>query len=134
MTARAEGASMARAEAAWGADMPDWVRVLAEACDAASQGRVAARLPRPDGGRYSTAVVSYVLARRYAGDLAAVEQGVRAALMADEVACPALGALPLADCLAWQAKARNFAPTSSQRTAMYRACRACPRHIKEGDR
>lgn len=113
--------ALSRAEAAWGADLPDWVRVLAAAADRTSQTQAA----RTVG--YSAATVSYVLSRRYAGDMDRVERAVRAALMGATVACPALGALPLADCLEWQKRAGDFQPTGSRRLLMYRACRACPR-------
>jgi len=109
-----------RAAAAWGEAMPDWVRALAESADATSQARVAKRIG------YSPAVVSHVLANRYPGDLDKVATTIRAHLMAGAVACPELGALPLADCLDWRAKAKAFAATSSRRLLMYRACRACP--------
>lgn len=113
--------AVARAEEAWGADLPDWVRVLAEAADRTSQAKAAAAVG------YSAATVSYVLKGTYTGDLTKVEQAVRASLMEADVECPELGTLRLADCLDWQTKAAAYEPTSSRRLLMYRACNACPR-------
>lgn len=116
---KAANSAAARAAAAWGEDVPDWVAALAQAADTTSQARAAHRIG------YSAAVVSLVLAGRYPGDLEKVETAVRAHLMAGTVACPELGSLPLADCLEWRRKAAAFAATSSRRLLMYRACRAC---------
>lgn len=113
--------AVARAEAAWGADLPDWVRVLAEEADRSSQARTATAIG------YSAAVVSYVLKRSYTGDLAKVEEAVRASLMEAAVECPELGTMPLADCLDWQKKAEAFHATSGRRRLMYHACRNCSR-------
>lgn len=113
--------AVARAEAAWGTDMPDWVRVLAEAADRTSQAKASAAIG------YSAATVSYVLKATYAGDLAKVEQAVRASLMEADVVCPELGTLRLADCLDWQGKAGKYEATSSRRLLLYRACNGCPR-------
>lgn len=109
----------------WGTELPDWVEVLAGACQRTSQTRVAALIDR------SPAVVSQVLRRKYPGDMAALEDLVRGALMAGTVACPALGNLPSNECRGWMAKARSFGNTNALRVRMYRACRACPRFRKE---
>lgn len=42
---------VATAEAHWGADMPDWIRALAEACAETSQNKVATRIGRSAGPR-----------------------------------------------------------------------------------
>lgn len=113
------GKAMARARAAWGEAMPDWIVALAEACDAASQSRVAGRLS------YSPAVINQVLKGVYPGDVWKVEMAVRGALMAETVACPVLGEIDTQRCLVEQR--RPFAATSSLRVQVYRACRAgCP--------
>lgn len=109
----------------WGEGLPDWVAALAEACQRSSQTRVAALIDR------SPAVVSQVLRRKYPGDMVALEDLVRGALMAGTVACPALGTLPLNECRGWMAKARSFGNTNALRVRMYRACRACPRFTRE---
>ncbi|TIV63290.1 MAG: transcriptional regulator, partial [Mesorhizobium sp.] len=56
------------------------------------------------------------------------EQMVRGALMAETVDCPVLGPLGRNACLDWQAK--PFAPTSSHRMTMHRACKTCPQRRK----
>lgn len=112
------------ARQSWGAALPDWVEALAEACRQSSQARVAARIHR------SPAVVSQVLRRKYPGDMAALEDLVRGALMAGTVDCPALGTLPLHECRGWMAKARSFGNTNALRVQMYRACRGCARFRK----
>lgn len=109
------------ARAHWGPDLPDWVLALARACAETSQNKVAGQIGR------SAALVSTVLRRQYPGDLVAVEELVRAHLLAETVRCPALGTLPLHECRDWRAKARDFANTNSLRVRMWRACRACPR-------
>lgn len=108
-------AALERARAAWGAEMPEWVRVLAEACDASSQAKVAARL------KYSGAAISQVLRRLYQADLSTIETAVRAQLMATSVDCPVLGPLPLADCQHHQAQ--PYTNTSPLAIELYRACR-----------
>ena len=101
---------------AWG-NAPDWVIVLAEACNLESQVGVARRVD------YSASVVNAVLSNSYQkGDIARFEQAVRGALMAETVICPAKGDLPRNACLSWQKK--PFDPTNSGRVRMYHACRA----------
>lgn len=118
--------ALARMEAAWGPDAPDWVRALAEECERTSQ-RVAATAIG-----YSPAAVSNVLKARYGrdgygGDLRAVEQAVRGALMGAEIDCPELGPIPAHGCLEWQRRAATLITTNPLRLRMYRACRSCPR-------
>jgi hypothetical protein len=108
-----------RAEAAWGADLPDWIGALAGACDATSQARVAATVG------YSAAAISTVLRKCYPGDVGKVERAVRGALMNATVDCPVVGTLAHNECLAHQRA--PFAATNVQRVALYRACRGgCP--------
>ena len=108
---------LANARAAWGAALPDWVEVLAEAANAHTATEVARRIA------YSTAVVSSVCSGKYAGDLGRVEAKVRGVFMGDVVACPVLDEIPRDVCLAEQKK--RFFGTSSIRTKLYRACPAC---------
>lgn len=108
----------------WGMDMPDWVEALARACAASSQNKVAAKLDR------SASLVSNVLRNRYSGNMRAFEELVRGVYLAETVACPALGALPLHECSAWRAKARSFRNTNTLRVRMYRACHTCPRFAR----
>lgn len=115
------------ARAHWGEALPDWVAALAEACAATSQARVADRIGRSAG------LVSQVLRAKYPGDLRAVEDLVRGALMAGTVECPALGTLPTHECRGWMAKARSPASTNALRVRMYRACPRCPRFRHGGE-
>lgn len=117
---------MARARAAWGDPLPDWVAVLARACMQSSQKKVAQKIGMSDG------VVSQTLGRSYAGDMAGVESRVRGAFMNGTVECPALrGPMALNACADWQRSAQRWTPGNPTRTAMYRACRRCPRFTEE---
>lgn len=107
---------------AWGADMPDWIGVLAAECTRTSQAKVAARLDR------SGAVVSQVLRRTYAADYLRIEERVRGVLMAGQVTCPGLGEIPLQACQDWRGKAAHFAIGNPTRVRMFHACNRCPRH------
>lgn len=113
--------------AAWGPEVPDWVQRLAEECDRTSQSKVAARLNR------SAALVSTVLRRKYAGDMAAVEEVVRGVYLGGTVACPALGTISTAICRDWMRLAGSYSNETSERVRMRRACRACPRFMKGTD-
>jgi hypothetical protein len=118
---------VATARQHWGEAIPDWVEALAEACQSSSQSRVAERIGR------SAAVVSQVLRAKYPGDLRAVEDLVRGALMSGIVECPALGLVPTNECRVWMGKARVFGNTNALRVRMYRACRACARYQHGGE-
>ncbi len=112
------GAAELRTAGAWRV-RPDWVKALAIACDVSSQSAVARQLG------YSPAVVSTVLANKYQGDLTAVEQAVRGALMAQTILCPVVGELSSQACNAHQRQ--PWAPHNPQRIQFYKACRAgCP--------
>ncbi len=113
--------SLDAARAAWGEDLPDWIEALARECDASSQSKIAARLGR------SPALVSQVLRRKYAADLAGVEQVFRGVFEQLTVECPSLGELPANACRDWQLKAARFVNVNSLRVRMYRACHSCPR-------
>lgn len=106
--------------------MSDWIDSLRTACAETSQARVARRIG------YSGAAVSQVLAGKYTGSLAAVEQAVRGALMDARVTCPILG--PIAANICGGHQRSDFAATTPQRVALYRACRGgCPHaHKREG--
>jgi hypothetical protein len=109
------------AKAAWGAAMPDWIGILAAACDRSSQSMVAKQLG------YSSSVISSVLRRNYVGSLETVEKAVRGALMAETLNCPVLAEIATHECLANQKRAREFSAGSSIRVRLYRACRGpCP--------
>lgn len=110
-----------KARLAW-VDVPDWVAELASLVDRGGLNAAGKRIG------YSAAVVSQVINRRYAGDLARVEEKVRGALMGLVVDCPVMGELDRSACLDWQAKC--YAATSSIRVRMHRACRSGCRNSK----
>jgi hypothetical protein len=117
--ARAPVDFLAKAQGAWGAALPDWVRELAEEAMRNSATAVARRIG------YSPAVISHVLAATYPGDLARVEAKVRGALMGATVVCPVLGEIGRDRCLDEQKM--PFSAASSIRSKLYRACRSgCP--------
>lgn len=105
---------------------PDWILALAEACATRTQAEVARQIG------YSASAVSATLANTYAGDLAEIAERVRGAFLGSEVACPRKGRMRRDVCMAWQAK--PFAQTSSDRVAMFHACRSgCPHsRLREG--
>lgn len=117
---KAHVSHIANAIAAWGDNMPDWVRQLAARCDAIGLKRGAAQVG------YSSSTISYVLNRRYSAPTDKIALRVRATLMAETRHCPELGELSLAQCLEWQERAEDFKPVSSQRRRMLNACRQCP--------
>ena len=106
-----------KARTAWGADMPEWVGILARACDEANQREVGNRLDRSSG------YISRVINRTYAGSYEEAEQLVRSRLGAAVVACPIwAGEIPLAACI------RNRRRKGSPRTKMHHTyARTCPR-------
>lgn len=116
-----------KAKAAWQNDIPDWVIILAEACDRETQAAVSRKVG------YSASAVSQVLSNTYQnGDIGRFEQAVRGALMAETVHCPVLGELPRNTCISWQRK--PFSTANSHNVRMYGACRnGCKHsHLKEG--
>lgn len=99
-----------------------WLDVLRAACEASSQRDVARRLG------YSSTVINQVLTGAYPHGLAKVQAKVEKALMAGTVTCPELGAIPRAQCLAWQR--RPFSAANPTAVAVYRACRSgCPHSL-----
>ncbi len=113
------------ARTAWGDTMPDWIETLARECEATSQNRVAARINR------SAALISQLLRRKYPGDLAGIEERVRAEFTDAAIQCPVLGKMPASECLQWRRKGRSFQNTNSLRVKMFRACLHCPMNRKE---
>lgn len=109
------------AQGAWGAEMPDWIATLAQACIETSQNQVARRLG------YSSTVVSLVLRNKYTGDIGNVETAVRGTFENLCVACPVLGEIPVIDCRNWQQKARTYSNENSMRVRMFKACNRCPK-------
>lgn len=107
----------------WGDSPPDYIVALADACMLAnSQRKIADRLG------YSPTVVSTVLANKYTADFTAIEERVKAVLMADTVDCPGVGQeIDLATCLEHQQHAKSKNRSSAFRISMMRACNGCPK-------
>ena len=120
------GVSGKRARDNWGAEMPDWIAMLAREADAASQAAAGREIGYSDG------VVSAVLGNAYGGDLKAVEKAVRGRFMSQTVVCPVLGEIGSHVCLEHQKRAKNFSGSSSIRVAIARACRGGCRHSRLG--
>lgn len=114
--------NVAKARAAWGQDMPDWVLIFATECDRGSVRSVADRIG------YSPSVASQILSKTYLGRVDKIEAAVRGAFMGLTVVCPVLGELAVDKCLYHQG--RKFAPTNPMRVRLHRTCPTCP-HFKK---
>jgi hypothetical protein len=110
--------ALARAQAAWGVEAPDWIKALAEACDARTQGDAARQIG------YSAAVVSNVLSAKYPGNLAAVERMVRGTFMRERVTCPVLGEISTSNCVLNQRD--KFSAASRMAVRLHQTCPSCP--------
>lgn len=119
-----DGAARQRVRGAWGADPPDWVTALANACDEQSQAKAAAAI------KYSASVVNQVLARVYAGNIEKVERAVRNVYLPEQVACPILGEITTTRCA--ETQARPLSTANPLRIALARQCRFCPNY--QGDK
>lgn len=117
---------LANAADAWGDALPDWVKALAAKVDETSLSRCRVLVG------YSAATISYVIRRRYPGDMAAVEERVRATLMASTVICPEVGEMSLASCIEWRGRCADFKPLSGHHRKMRDACALCPRNAGNG--
>lgn len=115
-------ANLTAAVEAWGAALPAWVRALADACDAKSQGAVAKRLG------VSSTMVNLALRARYEGDLDKLEGRVRGEILRETVACPVLGEITKRDCIDHQG--RPYACTNAVRTLLFQACRGGCEHYR----
>ena len=110
------------ARAAWGAELPGWVSLLAAQCDAQGLSRVAAHTRR------STAAISQVINHKYGGRYDALEQAVKGAFAAATVSCPIVGELAAHACLDHQRA--PFAATNPTRVKLFRACRGGCTHSR----
>ena len=122
MSARPRTDFVGRARERWPEPIPDWVVALAEACTAKTQAEVGRQLG------YSGSAISATLGNTYGGDVAEIAERVRGAFLGREVDCPRKGRMRRDVCMAWQAK--PFAQTSSDRVAMFHACRSCCPHSR----
>lgn len=93
MSVHQPATNLARAQTAWGPDLPQWVRLLASACDASSQRAVADRIGKSGG------YVSRILNRVYTGSYAEAEQLVRRAYGQEDIICPLFGPIPEKSCI-----------------------------------
>lgn len=116
-----ESANVAVARHAWGEAAPEWVIVLAEACDRSTQAAIARRLG------YSGPVVNQALRNTYAGRLDRLEQKVRGELMRETYTCPVLGEISRKKCVDTQGRA--YAATNALRVELRRACPRCPNRL-----
>lgn len=112
------------AERAWGADMPAWVGILADACDRTNQRAVAERIGKSSG------YVSRVVRRTYAGSYAEAEQIVRAALSPERVMCPLYGDMALKTCITNRRRPR---PANWLHVQFAKACPDCPNNTDRPD-
>jgi hypothetical protein len=110
--------NVAKAQAAWGAGIPAWVRLLASASDAAGQRRVAERLGKSAG------YVSRLINRSYAGSYEEAETLVRAAYGNEDVVCPLWGPIPLTSCI--RNRRRKGPPRNQVHHLHARHCPGCP--------
>lgn len=72
----------------------------------------------------SSSTVSQALKSHYVGDVDALGQRIRGALMNELVSCPVMGALSAKHCLDYQTRPLVF--TNPLRVRLYRACKTCP--------
>src|SRR3546814_455142 len=107
-----------RASAAWGADMPNWVRLLASACDATNQRQVGERIGKSSG------YVSRLLSKTYAGSYHEAETIVRGAFGDEDVICPLWGSIPLSSCI--RNRRRKGSPRNSTHHLYAATCPTCP--------
>lgn len=117
--------SLAKAEAAWGADIPPEIIVLAQAVAERSGKEVARQIG------YSPALVSYVLGNKYPGDMTSVLAKIRGALMGEVVGCPVLGEIGRDRCI--QEQKTPFHASNSTRARLFHACKTCPQARKTGE-
>ncbi|ACF01871.1 putative transcriptional regulator [Rhodopseudomonas palustris TIE-1] len=111
---------LAKARAAWGNELPDWIEELAKEANRITARSIAKRLG------YSNATISYVISRSYKGNLKRVEETVRGALMGVTVDCPIVGEIGRDRCLEEQKMGNTGA--SPNRARLYHSCRSgrCP--------
>jgi len=116
------GDKMIVAQDAWTETLPDWIAALATTCDQTSQNKTAIRLG------ISASTVSQLLNNKYPGNMARMEERVRAALMKTEIRCPALGKISGEACLKWRDRSKGLSSASPLVVSMFRSCRNCPLH------
>jgi len=119
----AKPSRMIVAREAWGV-VPDWIEALVRACEepGSSQNKIAAR------AGYSGSVISQVIRKSYAGNMAKVEATLRDVVLPTVVNCPALGPIRSEDCLRHRRAAKGPHSAVPLKVMMAQACRNCPRY------
>lgn len=122
MTAEVKS-NVALARRTWGEAAPEWVIVMAEACDRLGQTAIARKLG------VSGTQVNQVLHNHYKR-VDRLEQRVRGELMKQCVTCPVLGEITKRRCMDEQGRTQ-FAPTNAVRVELRRACPRCPNFMRK---
>ena len=122
--------NLERALAAWGVEMPRWVKLLADACDRASQRAVADRLSAA-GFNCSSGTISKLLNRKYPASTSEPERAVLAMLGGDDVQCPLHGPIPLQSCI--RNRRRKGPPRNPAHHQFASACPTCPHNSDGGE-
>lgn len=113
---------------AWDGALPDWVAVLVQECDQASQNAVAEKTG------LSSSAVSQAIRNCYPGNMNSIESAVREVFMSAPVQCPALKVqIESGVCLKYRKRAETWTHGNPFRVRMIRACRACPKFKTKGD-
>lgn len=117
MTAQARpvNSATAKARAAWGESLPDWIAALAEVCDKRGTQRAVADLLD-----VSPALVCLALSNKHHAALDYIKARVEARLMISIIPCPVRGMISRQDCEREQA--RPLITTNPERVRLYRAC------------
>lgn len=111
--------NLERAKAAWGIDMPPWVRLLAGACDVTNQRAVGDRLG------IDSAHVSRLINRKYGASYENAELLVRSRLGAEDVLCPIWReTIPLRSCI--RSRRRKGTPQNLLHRLHAQNCPTCP--------
>jgi predicted YcjX-like family ATPase len=110
--------NVAAAIDAWGQDLPEWIRMLADECDRTTQADVAERL------KISGSYVNRLIHNRYGASHTEPEQMVLAIIGGRKIECPAFGPIPLTSCI--RNRRRTGPATNMLQRAFERHCPACP--------
>ncbi len=104
-----------KAEAAWGATLPDWIEKLATACDGKGLRKTAADLS------VSPAIVSLAIRNRHHASLDYIQNRVEHILGISIIPCPVLGLISRKDCQSNQQK--PFSSINPVEVQLFRSCR-----------
>lgn len=119
MSVKVSLTNIERATAAWGEEMPSWVRLLAAAADATNQRKAGEKISR------NASYVSRIINRDYAGSYEEAERLVRAAWGNEDVLCPVWNeSIPLASCM--NNRRRKGAPKNTFEHLYDGVCPNCP--------